>query len=131
MPQSTTTDTCAACGNALRPERNVAGLGWCPYCDRWRQLAAAPEARPQPGESRPQVLWEKYGRISTELKELPDDEPLFLFRGQDALAPSVISNYAMLLQAAGLSDQAVKAHEAALEMRRWQERNRGRVKYPD
>ena len=40
---------------------------------------------------------DKYGKITTEKKEIPADEPLFLFRGQDRFASTAIRFYATLV----------------------------------
>ncbi len=36
----------------------------------------------------------KYGRVRTDRKEFPDDEPLFLVRAQDKLAPMMLAWWA-------------------------------------
>jgi hypothetical protein len=43
----------------------------------------------------------KYGRVKTERKEIPEDEPVFLLRGQDKLASDAVRMYAALRRAAG------------------------------
>lgn len=65
-------------------------------------------------------------------------EPTFVIRAQDALAPLAVESWAAFAEiaarAAGLShlrDQADEAREIAGEMRRWQEANPDRVKWPD
>lgn len=49
----------------------------------------------------------KYGRITSELKDLPAEEPVFLLRGQDILAPIAIELYANLLRAAAVGAASV------------------------
>ena len=38
----------------------------------------------------------KYGQIETKKGEIPDDEPVFLIRAQDALAGAIVRYYAIL-----------------------------------
>jgi hypothetical protein len=62
----------------------------------------------------------KYGRISSELKQIPDDEPLFLIRGQDILGPSAVDGYAQLLESAALladEDMSKRLMGQAIEVR--------------
>lgn len=42
----------------------------------------------------------KYGRITAEFKNIPEEEPVFLLRAQDILAPAAVETYANLLRAA-------------------------------
>ena len=39
----------------------------------------------------------KYGKVTLEKKVIPDEEPVFVFRAQDALATGVIAHYLGLL----------------------------------
>ncbi|KKN65029.1 hypothetical protein LCGC14_0485860 [marine sediment metagenome] len=38
----------------------------------------------------------KYGKVETEKKPIPDDEPVFLVRAQDALSGPIVRDYAIL-----------------------------------
>lgn len=38
----------------------------------------------------------KYGKVETEKKEIPDSEPVFLIRAQDALSGAIVRDYAIL-----------------------------------
>ncbi|KKN45760.1 hypothetical protein LCGC14_0679830 [marine sediment metagenome] len=38
----------------------------------------------------------KYGEITTEKKEIPPNEPVFLIRGQDILSGPIVRDYAIL-----------------------------------
>ena len=62
-------------------------------------------------------------RIQDSKSIIPDDEPVFLLRGQDEFAPIILEMYAILVQNAALHDENIvrntKAHAAA--MRKWQE----------
>jgi len=46
----------------------------------------------------------KYGKIWTEKKEIPEDEPVFLLRGKDSLAALSVEHYA-----GSLEQQAARA----------------------
>lgn len=68
----------------------------------------------------------KYGKVTTERGAIPDNEPVVVFRGQDALAPVVMRMYAMLCGSHGLSEMAQQAEKTALELEAW-----GKKKLPD
>jgi hypothetical protein len=84
----------------------------------------------------------KYGQIVAERKEFHEDEPLFLLRAQDQLAPGAIEAYAGLVRAMALGKTDARAsgvlHELADQcdnvaagMRVWQADNPDKVKLPD
>ena len=73
----------------------------------------------------------KYGRVTSEFKEFGEEEPLFVLRAQDRLAPLAVDVYAALLRAAGLDNQADDVEIVATEMQTWQTLNADRVKLPD
>ena len=80
----------------------------------------------------------KYGKIKAAKKKFSDDEPLFVLRAQDALAPIVIRLYATLAHELGkrMNKERVQEHGdsalvSALDMENWQRQNPGRVKLPD
>jgi len=88
------------------------------------------------------VTESKYGEIVASRKELPPDEPLFLLRGQDLIAPSAIDSYASHVRAVvtGVTDAsraqrltavADECESVAAAMRVWQADNPDRTKYPD
>ncbi len=75
-----------------------------------------------------------YDRIQDPHNWIPDDEPVFLIRGQDAVAPDILDQYASTLNIRfgafpGVEEivEAVKQH--ANEMRIWQKNVK--VKIPD
>ena len=71
-----------------------------------------------------------YQRIQDPAGIIPDDEPVFLIRGQDLAAPDTLRHYAILAHAKGASSSLViAALDHALEMEKWQ-RERAR-KTPD
>lgn len=43
----------------------------------------------------------KYGRVTTEFGDIPDTEPVLVFRAQDKLLPSVLAEYYELAERAG------------------------------
>ena len=61
------------------------------------------------------------------LEKIPDDEPLFLVRGQDKLAPGLVRYWAGAARARGAGSKKVaEARACAVAMERWPKR-----KYPD
>lgn len=61
------------------------------------------------------------------LAKVADDEPIFVLRGQDLLAPELVRRWAELAVCHGLSPEKFdKALKIAADMERWSPR-----KYPD
>ncbi|GAI26735.1 unnamed protein product [marine sediment metagenome] len=61
---------------------------------------------------------------------IPEDEPVFLLRGQDVVAPKVVEAWAMAAHNAGAKDDIVEhAYKHAQAMRKWQEEHK--TKIPD
>lgn len=84
----------------------------------------------------------KYEGITVTGKDIPPDEPLFLLRSQDKLAPGAVEDYARAVEveagmttdramALRLEEDALDVRAFALRMRRWQIENPDRVKTPD
>lgn len=64
-------------------------------------------------------------RIQDNKNIIPDDEPVFLLRAQDALAASLISRWADDLQRNNGDPKLVKmAREHAVKMREWQQKKK-------
>jgi hypothetical protein len=61
----------------------------------------------------------------------PADEPLFLLRGKDLLAPVAVQAYGRQLFELGDVGMAQAVEEVLDGMRGWQRSNRGRVGLPD
>ena len=60
------------------------------------------------------------------------DEPVFILRAQDILAPRVVVRWAHLAEQAGTAQDKVRgALEVAKQMADWQANNPYRVKVPD
>ena len=71
-----------------------------------------------------------YDRIQDPDELIPDDEPVFLLRGQDVLAPSTLKYWADKLEAAGGDSNMVQiVRDHAQAMYRWQAKHK--VKLPD
>jgi hypothetical protein len=87
----------------------------------------------------------KYGRVTAELKNLPEDEPVFILRAKDALAPIAVELYASLLEAAhagyiagdngmdgnALERMSIDVRNAAAQMTVWQAEHIDQVRLPD
>ena len=66
------------------------------------------------------------------LAPTPLDEPIFILRAQDILAPRVVVRWAHLADQAGSPQAKVQAAlELAKQMADWQANNQHRVKVPD
>jgi len=62
-----------------------------------------------------------YNRIQDPEGKIPQDEPVFLLRGQDVVAPEVVETWAQFAEDAGAAENIVSAaYMQALEMRKWQ-----------
>jgi hypothetical protein len=68
-------------------------------------------------------------RITDKDGKIPDDEPVFLLRGQDVHAPSTLRFYAKLLEETGNTEMAEELRNHARQMIVWQKSVR--VKQPD
>ena len=74
-----------------------------------------------------------YDRIQDPEGKIPDDEPVFLLRGQDICAPSAVLCWAAFAEHAGANPEIVQAaKDQAKAMIRWQTNIRhGAAKVPD
>lgn len=62
-----------------------------------------------------------YNRIQDPAGLIPDEEPVFLLRGQDLAAPGILRAYAVEASRVGASDELVMATlNQAREMEAWQ-----------
>ena len=62
-----------------------------------------------------------YDRIQDPAGLIPEDEPVFLLRGQDVVAPAIVEKWAMVAADLGASKEIVTAAlRQALRMRAWQ-----------
>jgi hypothetical protein len=67
-----------------------------------------------------------YDRFQDPTGKIPEDEPVMIFRGQDALAPYALDAYATMAEIKGLLEIATRVREHAARMRAWTIK-----KYPD
>jgi len=71
---------------------------------------------------------EDYDRIQDPEGKIPEDEPVFLLRAQDAVAPGVVEMWALAAYNAGADDNIVQlAYEQAQLMRKWQVQHGNKV----
>lgn len=57
-----------------------------------------------------------------------DDEPLFVLRAQDAIAPHIVRTWAQGARAAGVNEaKVVEAEQLAARMEQWQNENRRKI----
>jgi hypothetical protein len=63
---------------------------------------------------------EDYGRIQDPVGLIPEDEPVFLLRAQDIVAPFAVDAWADKAEQRGAAPEIVeKAREQARRMRQW------------
>lgn len=71
-------------------------------------------------------------QVLQQLKNIPDDEPLFLLRGQDKTFPAVVRIWCTLADSMGCFGlKVVQAGMIAHDAQNWQNSNPHRVKVPD
>jgi len=71
-----------------------------------------------------------YDRIQDPENKIPEDEPVFLLRGQDTFAPELLLRWASKLRLhQGDSNMARMVEDHAQKMIEWQ--NKVKVKIPD
>lgn len=74
----------------------------------------------------------KYGRVTTERKDIPDGEPVIVLRAQDALAVEAIDYYRRRCDEEGAGDQHLMAIDrTAMAFEAWQREHPDQVKLPD
>lgn len=61
----------------------------------------------------------KYGGLTTELKDIPKDEPVFILRAQDKLAAAAVRFYATMVGAMGNQEMAKECIDFAEVMDAW------------
>ena len=70
----------------------------------------------------------KYGRVTTEFGDIPDTEPVLVFRAQDSLLPSVLEHYYELAEEAGSPTKHLLLIQGAIHrVEDWQAENRTKV----
>jgi len=69
-----------------------------------------------------------YNRIQDPAGKIPEDEPVFLLRGQDRAAPGAVRAYAEILESMGGDPVLVRqSREQAERMEEWQAAVRSKV----
>lgn len=72
----------------------------------------------------------KYGKI--DIPGVPDDEPVFVIRGRDAIGPRSVESYAVRASGAGCDREFIDGVNAvAASMKKYQDDNPELVKRPD
>ena len=72
----------------------------------------------------------KYGDV--DIPGIPDDEPVFILRGQDKCTPQVVRQYAESAQRSGSpTEHHASARRQADAIDEWQKENPDKVKSPD
>lgn len=73
----------------------------------------------------------KYGKITTEYDDIPDDEPVIVFRARDIATDKLLPYYAMLCMKAGSPSRHIALIQNAHErFRNWREKT-GAARIPD
>lgn len=74
----------------------------------------------------------KYGRVITEHGDIPDDEPVIVFRARDKTVPHLLAYYLMLCTSAGSPQRHLEiirnTHRLFTE---WQDQYETKVRVPD
>lgn len=74
----------------------------------------------------------KYGKVTTEHGNIPDDEPVIVFRARDVRTRGVLAHYLKLCEQGGSPVRHLRlVAEQLARFTRWQEENPDRVKEPD
>lgn len=74
----------------------------------------------------------KYGKVTTEHGDIPDDEPVIVFRAQDKLSTDVLTAYYWLCEENGSPERHLKLIKATqAQFGAWQEAHKQQVKIPD
>ena len=74
----------------------------------------------------------KFGIVLDEARRLLPNEPVFIIRGKDAVAPAAIRAYAKESALRGASPEHVaECQQVAEEIEAWQANNPALVKVPD
>ena len=73
-----------------------------------------------------------YGKVTTEHGDIPDDEPVIVFRARDVTTVDVLAYYLMRCAKKGSPTRHLSlVVQAVARFRAWQEENPDKVKVPD
>jgi len=74
----------------------------------------------------------KYGKVTTEHGDIPDDEPVIVFRARDKMVPAMISFYRSLCQDNGSPQRHLDLiQRCANNIIQWQADHPERTRQPD
>jgi hypothetical protein len=74
----------------------------------------------------------KYGIVTTQNGDIPEDEPVIVFRGRDRLLPAVLNIYMELCEIADSPERHIELVSGTYEVvSAWQRANPDKVKTPD
>lgn len=74
----------------------------------------------------------KYGKVTTEHGDIPEDEPVIVFRARDITTPDLLAYYMMRCVKKGSPRRHLHIILATIdEFRKWQKDNPDKVKVPD
>jgi hypothetical protein len=74
----------------------------------------------------------KYGTVTTEHGNIPDDEPVLVFRARDMTTDKLLPYYAMLCMKAGSPLRHISMiWSAHMRFREWRKNNEQQVRVPD
>lgn len=73
----------------------------------------------------------KYGLVTTERGDIPDDEPVIVFRGRDQALVPLLQTYVTLCAALGSPQRHLNlVQESREKIRQWQQDHPHRVQVP-
>lgn len=74
----------------------------------------------------------KYGKVTTEHGDIPDDEPVIVFRGRDRIVPAMLRFYLEMCESNGSPPRHLSLiQRSAAEIVRWQNEHPEQVRTPD
>ena len=74
----------------------------------------------------------KYGRVTTEHGDIPDDEPVIVFRARDKVTINMLAHYHQVCMMSGSPMRHLRLiAETFFRFRKWQQDNPEQVKVPD
>jgi hypothetical protein len=74
----------------------------------------------------------KYGKVTTEHGDIPDDEPVIVFRARDRIVPAMLRFYLEMCEANGSPQRHLHLiQRSSADIVRWQADHPDRVRTPD
>lgn len=74
----------------------------------------------------------KYGQVTTEHGDIPDDEPVIVFRARDVTTLGMLAHARDLAKASGSPQRHIEIFQATIvQFREWQEANPDKIRVPD